>query len=110
MGDEIRQAGGGPVAINSKLGWLLSGPLSCVDYHNITSTNLIITYSDSGMASTNDDELVHSLKGFWEIEAVGITDTLPAQSSTDQFLDHITLTGNRYEVSLPWNEGPLNFF
>ena len=61
------------------------------------------------MASTNDDKLIHSLKGFWEIEAVGITDTLAVQSSTDQFLDHITFTGDRYEVSLPWKEGPLNF-
>ena len=109
VGNEIRQAGRGPVAINSKLGWLLSGPLSSIDYHNITSTNLIITYTDGSMASTNDDELIHSLKGFWEIEAVGITDTLAVQSSTDQFLDHKTFTGDRYEVSLPWKEGPLNF-
>ena len=40
MGSEVRQAGRGPVAINSKLGWLLSGPLNSVDYQNITSTNL----------------------------------------------------------------------
>ena len=64
------------------------------------------------MASTYDNELIHSLKGFWEIEAVGIysiTDTLAVQSSTDRFLDHITFTGDHYEVSLPWKKGPLNF-
>ena len=103
------QAGRGPVAINSKLGWLLSGPLSSVDYNHITSTNLIITSNDSSMASTNDDELICSLKRFWEIEAIGITDTLAVQPSTDQFVDHIAFTGDRYEVSLPWKEGPLNF-
>ena len=59
VGNEIRQAGRGPIAINSKLGWLLSDPLSSIDYHNITSTNLIITYTDGSMASTNDDELIH---------------------------------------------------
>ena len=68
MNDEIRQAGRGSVAINSKLGWLLSGPLSSVDYNHITSTNLIITSNDSSMASTNDDEPICSLKRFWEIE------------------------------------------
>ena len=49
VGSEVRQgqAGCGPVAINSKLGWLLSGPLGSVDYHNVTSTNLIFTCSDS---------------------------------------------------------------
>ena len=109
MNDEIRQAARGPVAINSKLGWLLSGPLSSVDYNHITSTNLIITSTDSSMASTNDDELICSLRCFWEIEAIGITDTLAVQPSTDQFLDHIAFTGDRYEVSLPWKEGPLNF-
>ena len=31
------------------------------------------------------------------------------QPSTDQFLDHIAFTGDHYEVSLPWKEGPLNF-
>ena len=104
MNDEIRQAGRGPVAINSKLGWLLSGPLSSVDYNHITSTNFIIASNDSSMASTNDDELC-----FREIEAICITDTLAVQPSTDQFLDHIAFTGDRYEVSLPWKEGPLNF-
>ena len=69
---------------------------------------MIISYSDGSTISTND-EFVHSLKGFWEIEAVGITDTTPTQISTDQFLDHITFTGDRYKVSLPWKEGPLNF-
>lgn len=105
MNDEIRQTGCGPVAINSKLGLLLSRPLSSTDYHNIASTNLIISY----IVPTKDDELVCSLKGFWEIEAVGITDVSPTQTSTDQFLDRITFTSDRYEVSLPWREGPVNF-
>ena len=67
MGDEIRQAGRGPVAINSKLGWLLSGPLHSADCDNITSTNMIISYMDNCAVPTKDDELVCSLKGFWEM-------------------------------------------
>ena len=69
---------------------------------------MIISCKDNGTASTNDDELVRSLKGFWEIEAVGITDVPPTHISTDQFLDHVTFTGDHYEVSLPWKA--LNFF
>lgn len=102
VSDEIQPASRGPIAINNKLGWFLSGPLSSTDYHNIASTNLIISYIDSGTVPTKDDELVCLLKGFWEIETVGITDVLPTQTSMDQFLDHITFTGDRYEVSLPW--------
>ena len=108
MGSEVRQAGRGPVAINSKLGWLLSGPLNSVDYQNITSTNLILTYDDSSVASAND-ELVHTLKRFWEVEAIGITDIPAAQTLVNQFFGNITFTGERYEVNLPWIEGNLNF-
>ena len=39
------------------------GPLNYVDYHNIISANLIITYTDSSIAST-DDDLIYSLKKF----------------------------------------------
>ena len=109
VGDEIWQAGRGPFAINSKLDWLLSGPLSSANYHNITSTNMIIFYGGNGTTPTNENELVPSLKGFWEIEAVGITDVSSTQISTDQSLDYVTCTGNYYEVSLPWKEGPLSF-
>ena len=106
VGSEVRQSDCGPVAISSKLGWLLSGPLSSTQYHNIVSTNLIVAHDDD---VTTSDELVDTLKRFWEVEAIGITDVPVDQQSGDKFLDHITFTGERYEVNLPWKEGNLNF-
>ena len=38
-----------------------------------------------------------------------MTDVSPTQVPLDQFLNHISFTGERYEVSLPWKEGQLNF-
>jgi len=37
IGSEIRQGKQGPVAINSKVGSLLSGPLNSAEFTNITS-------------------------------------------------------------------------
>ena len=73
VGSEVWQASHGPVAISSKFGWLLSGPLNSTDYHNIVSTNLIVTYSDNNVATT-DNKLVDTLKKFWEAEAISIID------------------------------------
>ena len=57
---------------------------------------MIMSYNDNSTASTNDDGLVRSLKRLWEIKVrvVGITDVSPTQISTDQFLDHVTFTGD----------------
>jgi len=74
-------------------------------YHNIV---LIVTYSDYNVAIT-EDEIVDTLKRFWEVEAIGIADVSVDQQPDSKFLDHITFTGERYEVNLPWKEGNLNF-
>ena len=59
--------------------------------------------------TTSDNELVDTLKRLREVEAIGITDVPVDQQSGNIFLDHITFTGERYEVNLPWKEGNLNF-
>jgi len=73
----------------TELGWLLSGPLSPTEYHNIVSTNLIVTYSDYNVATT-EDEIVDTLKRFWELEAIGIADFSVDQQPVSKILDHIT--------------------
>ena len=72
---ETKRGEKGPIAVNSTLGWLLSGPLSgTVDRSYNTYTNLIIDCQNSLFQSTDDDILANSLKGFWETESIGISD------------------------------------
>jgi len=85
VGSEVQQSDCGPVAISSKLGWLLSGPLSSTQYHNIVSTNLIVAHGDD--VATSDNELVDTLKRFWEVEAIGITDAPVDQQSGNNFFN-----------------------
>ena len=108
VGSEIRQGKGGPVAINSKLGWLLSGPLNSSEFTNNTSCNLILAHEDANNCPNDNDQLYAMLKQFWELETIGIIDNMGTSSQVDKFLSDIVFTEGRYQVSLPWNEGHLS--
>lgn len=108
MSNEVRQEGQGPVAINSKLGWLLSGPLNSFNFVHLTVCNVIVSSDYTNSQSTDTaDQLVELLRKFWELEAIGITNVPPHMDS--QFLSSVEFTGGHYEISLPWKEGCLNF-
>lgn len=93
----------GPVAVESELGWILSGvaenrkPESrCIN----TVTNLIIDMS----TDAPDDDLTNQLKTFWQTETIGIYDNMDDNSdvpSNEDFLE-IKHDGTRYSVKLPW--------
>ena len=77
--------GNGPTAIETKLGWVLSGPatgLSCES----TSMSLL----------TLDD----TLKKFWDLETIGIK--TEESSVYEEFMQNIVFRDGRYCVHLPW--------
>ena len=134
-GDTIRgESENGPVAMRSKLGWLLVGPV--INFESDVSdciSNLVIEGNSSYDARKNkDQELVQTLKRFWEIEQCGVEDNLDKR--TNEFCDSLTgvekqrqgnennvsfsgqekqvcsnhfdaqFKGKRYEVGLPWQD------
>ena len=106
-GDIIR-GGSGPIAVRSKLGWLLTGPsegyVSSDD--KITSNLIIAGESDDFLTVNERDSLTDSLKQFWQTESIGIFDP---ESNDDlqrnKFFEDIQFNGTRYEVGLPWKDG-----
>ena len=72
-------------AINSRLGWLLSGlaESSPSPPDESTTSNLILTQNDPhfSISSTNDSKLADSLRRFWETESIG---TSKQQPNNDQ--------------------------
>lgn len=72
-GDSIKGEHG-PTAVDSKFGWLLSGPTHDRSSSNVVTSNLIISGECNSMFGGQDDELVESLKKFWETENTGILD------------------------------------
>ena len=94
----------GPTAINTRLGWVLSGPLAKPTADIDLPVTVFSTHSlkiSSDVRSENE-ELNNNLKRFWELESLGISTN--EQSVYDKFTNMITFKNGRYEVHLPWKE------
>ena len=103
VGDQITR-GDGPTAVESKLGYLLSGPLHLSNHsQEITNTFHV---------SVNRPSIEQTIEKFWIIES---TRTLPASpQSHDQFTDDylssiVQENSGSYVVKFPWkdNHAPL---
>lgn len=104
---ETRLGDKGPIAVNSKLGWLLSGPVKgTLDQSCVTHSNLIIEGHDALFARNEDDIITNTLKDFWETEAIGIKD-LTQQETKESFNIDLAWSEDRYKVNLPWKENSL---
>lgn len=94
---------GGPTAIETRLGWVLSGPAegfhqeTVINFTSASSNHMLRVYSDTDL-----DDLDAGLKRFWELESLGILkEEHPVQQ---QFSQKISFKGGRYEVHLPWKD------
>ena len=90
--------GPGPTAAKSKIGYLLSGPLSkCNHPENLNASILHVM--------TEHQQENFDLERFWRIESVGVLPNSPRD--TFDFLQHyqdtsIMLEDGRYSAKLPW--------
>ena len=95
---------GGPTAIETKIGWVLSGPVEG-GIQETTMVNFVTTRSTHSLrvdAITEQESLDSSLRRFWDLETLGI---LKDETSVyEKFTQQITLRRGRYEVHLPWKE------
>ena len=96
----------GPVAVHTKLGWVLSGP-SSLDEYGRCSMNLSVTQSvthvlHSETHSVEQSTLDDQLQSFWELEALGIQEE--ERMLFDDFVSSVKFENGRYKVALPWRE------
>ena len=102
-GNTIRCNYGGPIAISTNLGWVLSGPINAVSDSqttvNFSNTHVLqIDTCIQGETVTLDDKL----SKFWEYESLGIMKQ--EKSLYDEFVEQVEFVGGRYEVKLPFKE------
>ena len=104
VGGEVIHMDGGPTAVCSKLGWLLSGTVSPDTSSHLVSSHLAL-YQGGTVFSPPEpvDHLRTVLESFWETETIGIKKPSDAESMDDLFLQDIKFVNNQYEVSLPWS-------
>ena len=97
----IRGAKNEPVAVETTLGWVLSGPLNGESLHYV-SNNVNVTYVEANLAS--------KVEQFWDLDTVGVREDKDIYT---EFIDDISYNGERYSVGLPWKIGhkqlPPNF-
>ena len=94
---KIRQEGTGPTAVETKLGWVLSGPVPGVS-HGGTSVNFVSTHVLK--VECSDCDLDTTLKAFWDLDTLGIKDN--ESSVYEDFIQTIDFKNGRYCVHLPW--------
>ena len=101
IGDIIRGEQG-PVAITTKLGWVLSGSIGNPGGEgNVVSTNLCMDGTVPIITHGYDNsDIIDTLKLFWEVEHTGFEITKHLDE-IESFCD-AQFTGNRYQVWLPW--------
>ena len=92
----ILRGSDGPVAIDTRLGWVLSGQVSCPE-----ETCSLVTHNLHASSAVSElQTLSETMKSFWDLECSGLPET--DRSLYDEFCDTVKLQDGRYEVQLPW--------
>ena len=108
--EDIVIRGNGPIAVKSKLGYLLSGPLQPGKVRSNTTSSIF-----NVLVSHKVEEC--DLEKFWKLESLGI-ETPEKHDNENQYLKNyqesaIEFRGNKYIAKLPWKpdyeELPSNY-
>ena len=100
--EKVIQAEGGPTAIHTHLGWVLSGPVcGTTDQAGVvrSPTDHTMHISTMQLHDTQPD-LNKTLQAFWELESLGIK--LEEPSVYEEFKKTISFKDSHYEIRLPW--------
>ena len=98
FGTEVIRGDFGPVAVGSRLGWLIQGRAvhmnTCTDVNDpALSTMTLFT------EATEPKHLRHQLQSFWDFDHMGI---LPIELQESAFSPNVIFRDNHYEITLPW--------
>lgn len=70
------------------------------------STNVLSAseLADYPFYTNEHDQLVNTLKHFWETESIGIKPEQVKESTRNSFIKDLSYDGKRYVVGLPWKK------
>ena len=91
----------GPTAVETRLGWVLSGPVEEAPPETMM-INFVATHTTHSLrvdTFTEQESLDAGLRRFWELDSLGIL-----KNVYEKFTQQISLKQGRYEVHLPWKE------
>lgn len=92
----------GLVAMETKVGWVLSGPITVDPSHKTFSTSHLTHSMKIAAQSASTDNLETLVENFWDLESFGISETEKSPWE-ELFEGKITRNAdNRYEIELPF--------
>ena len=94
----------GPVAMNTRLGWIVSGPMYGLAEEESTSLVTHVLKTSTSIEESNR-KLERQLHKFWDLESVRIIDE--ERTVYEQFADMVQFREGRYEVLLPWKDSSV---
>ena len=84
-----------PVAVQTSLGWVLSGPIKGRLNDTLHGAGMVNTIRAEIQVGNVDSEIFK----LWDLETIGIR---PKDELSESFQDNILFNGVRYTVQLPW--------
>ena len=86
-----------PVAVETELGWVLSGPMRQQRSDEVTPTQVNL------VTSVRDEKMDSEVQKLWDLETLGIQSLKGGVQ--EEFSENISFEEGRYSVKLPWREG-----
>ena len=105
-GRTVRGEAEEPVAVETELGWVLSGPLKKRDHlENSQTSSQDVSVNFVGHDSVDLDKasLDLEISRLWDLESLGIKSQ--GDEVHESFENEIEFVGGRYSVKLPWKQG-----
>ena len=97
---EILKSSSGPVALNSHIGWILSGPAAVKARRTQRATMTTHVLRVDGVSEERC--LDRELHSFWKLESLGIIEDESLVQT-----QHVKFQNGKYVVSLPWKDPSL---
>ena len=97
---EVIKGEQGPVALDSSIGWILSGP--ALVKGAVSQRTTLVTHVLRVDGVSEHRSLDKALHSFWNVESLGIIDKEDVMQA--QFENNVSFEKGRYVVSLPWKE------
>ena len=94
-----------PVAVDTCLGWVVSGPLKGSSENESAKVNFV-----SQVENQNLNNIGFDINKLWDLETLGVRE---CDDVHEALLDKIKFNGSKYSVKLPWKQGhehlPTNY-
>lgn len=97
-GNVVRGEAHESVAVETELGWVISGPLT---YSQSADKGQVLQVNFVGSDHVSPDSLDRNVQRLWDLETLGVT---ACDGVYEEFIESISFNGARYSVKLPWKE------